>query len=146
MYHGPRGLSLLADRVHRLTQILALGLTEMGYRVLTKRYFDTLTLHVPHLARHLAARAREESINLRVIDADHLGISLDETVSRRTLRRLLGVFARKDATPGDIDALDARVEASMPDALLRTDPILTHPVFEAYHSETEMMRDRKSVV
>ena len=140
VYHGPRGLSLLAGRVHRLTQILALGLTEMGYRVLTERYFDTLTLNVPHLARHLAARAREESINLRVIDADHLGISLDETVSRKTLRRLLGVFARRDAAPDDIDALDARVGDTLPEGLLRTEPILTHPVFEAYHSETEMMR------
>jgi len=140
IYHGPKGLRMLAGRVHRLTQILALGLKEMGYDVTTDRYFDTLTLHVPHLARHLAARAREESINLRVVDAHHLGISLDETVSRKTLRRLLGVFARKGAALDDIDALDARVEDCLAESMLRSDPILTHPVFETYHSETEMMR------
>ncbi|MEQ8659544.1 MAG: glycine dehydrogenase (aminomethyl-transferring), partial [Gammaproteobacteria bacterium] len=140
IYHGPRGLALIAGRVHRLALILARALAELGYTVVHGQFFDTLTVRVPQRARHLAARAREAGINLRVVDADHLGIAFDETITRGTLRTLWRVFARDADDEPDIAALDAGVAECLPPALLRDDPILTHPVFERYYSETEMMR------
>ena len=140
VYHGPKGLALIAGRVHRLPQILAAGLRRLGYEVLHEAYFDTLTLHVPNRARHLAARAREAGINLRVIDASHLGIAFDETINRPAVRALWRVFARDADDELDFKTLDDELDECIPENLRRATPILTHPVFERYHSETEMMR------
>ena len=140
IYHGPNGLALIAKRVHRLMQIMHAGLTHLGYEVLTVAYFDTITVHVPHRARHLAATAREVGINLRVVDADHLGIAFDETTNREALHNVWRVFARESEDDLSIKDLDGRIEECIPNALLRQGEILSHPVFERYHSETEMMR------
>ena len=133
-------MSLIAGRVHRLQQILASGLQRLGYEIVHPGFFDTITVHVPNRARHFAARARAAGINLRVIDADHLGIAFDETINRPAVRALWRVFARDDAEELNFQALDAAIEECIPLALRRTSSFLTHPVFERYHSETEMMR------
>ena len=140
VYHGPKGLHLIAGRVHRLLQILVSGLKRLGYPLAHAAFFDTVTLHVPNRARHYAARAREAGINLRVVDADHLGIAFDETINRQAVRALWRVFARDDADELDFKALDATVEECIPLDLRRASAILSHAVFERYHSETEMMR------
>ena len=140
VYHGAQGLALIAGRVHRLLQIFAHGLHRLGYAVLTERYFDTLTVQVPNRAHPLAARAREAGINLRVVDADHLGIAFDETINRAAVRALWRVFARDHDDELNFKVLDAAIEECLPASLLRQSAILTHPVFERYHSETEMMR------
>ena len=140
VYHGPQGLALIAGRVHRLQQILVSGLRRLGYEIVHASFFDTITLHVPNRARHFAAHARAAGINLRVVDADHLGIAFDETINRPAVRALWRVFARDDAEELNFQALDATIEECIPVALRRTSPILGHPVFERYHSETEMMR------
>ena len=140
IYHGPRGLRLIAGRIHRYTQLLAAGLQQLGYHVNTRCFFDTITVNIPSRARRIAARAEEAQINLRIINADQLGISLDETTTRDTLRNLWGVFAANIQAHPDINLLDTEISACIPDALMRKDPILQHPVFERYHSETEMMR------
>ncbi|MEX2525076.1 MAG: aminomethyl-transferring glycine dehydrogenase, partial [Gammaproteobacteria bacterium] len=140
IYHGPEGLGLIARRVHRLMQILAAELEAMGYEVVTRDYFDTITVRVPTRARRLAAKARESRINLRVIDADHLGIAFDETTRRGELRAVWRVFAGEQREELNITDVDARVEECIPETLRRRSAILTHPVFEQYHSETELMR------
>jgi len=140
VYHGAEGLRMIAGRVHRYAQILAAGLALMGYDVVSRRYFDTLVVRVPNRAKRIAAQAMEATINLRVIDLDHLGIALDEATTRKTLRALWQVFAAPAAEFPDINRLHESLEECIPDALLRTDPILQHPVFARYHSETEMMR------
>jgi glycine dehydrogenase len=140
MYHGPRGLTLIAGRIHRFTQILAAGLRQNGIEVLSNSYFDTLLLRVPNRARHIAAHAEEARINLRVIDADHLGISLDQTTTRQHLRTLWTVFTRPGAALPDINDLDGEIGECIPENLRRQSPFLQHPAFAAYHSETEMMR------
>ena len=140
MYHGPQGLKLIAGRVHRYTQILASGLIQLGYQVKSQVYFDTLLIHTPNRAKRIVALAQEVSINLRLVDSDHIGLSLDETTNRSTLRSLWQVFAAPTANLPDINTLDARIHECIPDKLLRQDQILQHPVFERYHSETEMMR------
>lgn len=140
VYHGAEGLRLIAGRVHRYTQILAAGITQLGHPVLSECYFDTLIISTPNRAKRIAAQATEANINLRVIDADHIGISLDETTTRENLRDVWQVFASATADLPDINGLDATVGECIPDALLRNDQILQHPVFDRYHSETEMMR------
>jgi len=140
IYHGPDGLSRIAERVHRLTVIMAEGLRRLGYEILHDSFFDTVTLHVPGNARRLAAAARAVRINLRVVDADHLGITFDETTQRKNLVALWRVFSSKADDLLDIDALDKEVKDCIPDDLCRTSEFLTHPTFELYHSETEMLR------
>ncbi len=140
VYHGADGLRLIAGRVHRYTQILAAGIAQLGYSVLNECYFDTLVISIPNRAKRIAAQAAEANINLRVIDADHIGISLDETTTRGNLRDVWQVFASATADLPDINGLDATVGECIPEALLRNDKILQHPVFDLYHSETEMMR------
>ncbi|MFA6161997.1 MAG: aminomethyl-transferring glycine dehydrogenase [Methylobacter sp.] len=140
VYHGGEGLRLIAGRVHRYAQILAAGITQLGHQVLSDCYFDTLVVSTANRAKHIAAQATEANINLRIIDADHIGISLDETTTRENLRDVWQVFASATADLPDINSLDATVGECIPETLLRNDQILQHPVFDRYHSETEMMR------
>ncbi len=140
VYHGAKGLRLIAGRVHRYTQILAAGITKLGHTVLSQCYFDTLVIHTPNRAKRIAARAGEANINLRIIDVDHIGISLDETTTRQVLRDVWQAFASAIADIPDINALDTKIMECIPNELWRDDEILQHPVFSRYHSETNMMR------
>jgi glycine dehydrogenase len=140
VYHGSVGLRLIAGRVHRYAQILAAGLTQLGHEVISQCYFDTLVVRISNRAKRIAAQAAEANINLRIIDADHIGISLDETTRRKNLRELWQVFVTPASEFPDINQLNEALIECIPEALLRKDEILTHPVFERYHSETEMMR------
>jgi len=139
-YHGPDGLRRIADKVHRMTQILAEGLERLGFKVVNDAFFDTLTVHVPGQANRIAAKARESRINLRVIDNDHLGISFDETSRRRNLSTLWNVFSTNADKDLNIEEIDGDVEECIPTELQRSSDYLTHSVFALYHSETEMMR------
>ncbi len=140
VYHGAEGLKRIAGRVHRMTQILVEGLRRLGFAVINDAYFDTVTVRVPGLAAKIAARARESRINLRFIDADHLGISFDETTRRANLESLWRVFSTKSDELLDIEEIDGAVKECVPKSLKRESKFLTHPVFELYHGETEMLR------
>jgi glycine dehydrogenase len=140
VYHGPKGIAKIAARVHRLTQIFADGLTRRGYEVATQAYFDTVTVNVPGQAERIAARAREQRINLRVVDADTLGVSFDETTRRRELERLWTCFATPASAWLLIDEIDKDIGECVPAKLRRTSGYLTHPIFQLYHGETEMLR------
>lgn len=140
IYHGADGLRVIAERVHRFTQIIALGLEKLGFNISNRVYFDTITVCAPGRARRIAARANEARINLRIIDADTLGISLDETITRKEVCALFGVFSFRAKNTLDIALLDSEIEHCIPESLRRTSAILTHQVFDRYHSETEMMR------
>ena len=140
IYYGPAELRLIAERVHRLAQVLAAGLQQLGFRVVSRQYFDTIKVYVPSRARRIAAKAREAQINLRVYDADYLGIAFDETTTRAELAAVWKVFASDAEQRLDIDELDIGLKECIPAQLFRSSAILQHPVFELYHSETEMMR------
>jgi glycine dehydrogenase len=135
-YHGPEGLRRIATRVHRLTSILADGLESGGLEVVTRRFFDTITVHVPNQAVEIAARARRQRINVRVVDADTIGVALDETTTRDVVERVWDAFGVHASVAG----LDRRALRVIPEDLARTSEFLTHPVFRRYHSETEMLR------
>ncbi|PWV58723.1 aminomethyl-transferring glycine dehydrogenase [Plasticicumulans acidivorans] len=139
-WHGPQGLRTIAARVHRLTAICAAGLRQLGYAVAAEPFFDTIRIDTSVYTQAIHEHAREAGYNLRAIDAGHIGLSLDETVTREDLLALWGAFAPAGAVLPDIDALDASIEDVLPPAQLRSSSFLTHPVFSRYHSETEMMR------
>ncbi len=140
VYHGADGLHRIARRVHRMTKILVEGLNRLGFKVVNDAFFDTVTVRVPGLASKIAARARESRINLRVIDHDHLGISFDETTRRSNLEALWRVFSTKSDKLLDIEEIDGAVKECIPKQLQRESKFLTHPVFQLYHGETEMLR------
>jgi glycine dehydrogenase len=142
VYHGPQGLRAIAERVNLLTSWLAVALFDLGYEIGAAPFFDTLRVKTTSRfsAHELAQSAATAGINLRVLDAETLAVSLDETTTRGDLRALLSVFAgERDAQ--EIDRLMAiTVQAGWPEDLRRTSDYLTHPVFNTHHTETEMLR------
>lgn len=141
VYHGPQGLQRIAGRIHRMTDILAAGLQQAGLVLRFTHWFDTLTVEVKDKAAVLA-RALSFGINLRTDIHGAVGITLDETTSREDLQILFTLLVG-DNHALDIDLLDTKVSQnsqSIQAGMLRQEPILTHPVFNRYHSETEMMR------
>jgi glycine dehydrogenase len=141
VYHGPQGLQRIAQRVHRYTCILAAALEKLGYQLANTTFFDTLTVKTGNAAE-LLATAVEHGINLRRIDAGHVGLSLDETTTRDDLALLVSIFAQgvTKAPPIDVEALDADAQARFPQQLARTSAYLAHPTFNRYHAEHEMLR------
>ncbi|MGP5566228.1 aminomethyl-transferring glycine dehydrogenase [Pseudomonas helleri] len=140
VYHGPQGLTQIARRIHQLTAILAQGLKGLGLNVEQSQFFDTLTLHTGNRTSALHAKAQARHINLRVVDDERLGLSLDETSSQSDVVALWALLAVDGQTLPDFDALAQSVTGTLPAALLRQSAILSHPVFNRYHSETELMR------
>jgi len=140
VYHGPVGIHRIAHRAHRYAQICAHEITRLGYNVKTNCFFDTITVHVPGRAHAILAKAREKRINLRLVDGDHLGISTDQTTRRSELERLLTCFDGKTMVDRTLDDADEEVRECIPENLVRTSKFMTHPVFQLYHSETELLR------
>lgn len=139
VYHGPDGLTRIARRTHRLAAILAAALRGAGATV-GEQFFDTL--HVKAIdADAIHAKARAAGINLRAIDSEAVGISLDETSTRADVVALAALFGAQ----ADVDALDAATADALPQGLLRTTPFLTHPVFNTHHSEHELLRYMRSL-
>lgn len=141
VYHGPVGLTRIAQRIHRLTDILAAGLQLQGITLRHATWFDTLCVEVADKPAVLT-RALSFGVNLRADLDGAVGITLDEATTVDDLNTLFDILLAKE-TAMDIDALDRQCMAqshSIPASLLRKSAILTHPVFNSYHSETEMMR------
>jgi glycine dehydrogenase len=139
VYHGPQGLTRIAERVHRLTGILAAGLHKLGFEIINDSFFDTLTIHTGLRTESIHANALNAGMNLRHVDEMHIGVSLNETTGRNDIRLLWHVFAPLGAELPDFDDLIAVTDA-LPIGLKRKTAFLTHPVFNRYHTETEMLR------
>jgi glycine dehydrogenase len=147
VYHGPRGLKTIALRVNRVASIFAAGVQKLGYTLANETFFDTVTIVSGANTTALHQAASAVHVNLRHIDATHVGVSVDETTTRDDLLKLFALFAEvvgKTET-FDIDALDADAKVSLPKALERTSEYLTHPVFNRHHSEHEMLRYLRSL-
>ncbi|MGW9677468.1 aminomethyl-transferring glycine dehydrogenase [Streptomyces koyangensis] len=136
VYHGPEGLRAIAGRTHRFAALLAAGLRQGGVEVTGESFFDTVTARVPGRAAEVASAARERGINLRQVDADHVSVACDETTTRAQLAAVWEAFG----VGADIEELDVSAADALPEALLREDAYLTHPVFHQYRSETAMLR------
>src|SRR5471032_2271036 len=147
VYHGPQGLKTIALRVNRVASIFAAGVQKLGYTLANETFFDTVTIVSGTNTTALHQAASAVHVNLRHIDATHVGVSVDETTTRDDLLKLFALFAEvvgKTET-FDIDALDADAKVSLPKALERTSAYLTHPVFNRHHSEHEMLRYLRSL-
>ena len=131
MWHGPAGLKLIALRIHNQTVSLARALSQGGFEVINKSFFDTLTVKVND-ADQIHKKAHEHRLNLRVIDANHVGISLDETTTAIALGDLAAVFGIDMKYISELNSFDAE--------LTRNSKYLQHPVFNTNHSETAMLR------
>ena len=138
VYHGPQGLQRIAQRVHLLTSVLAEGLRLNNLLPTNTHWFDTLTLHTGNRTGEIVAAAEAREINLRQIDAEHIGLSIDETTGSDDIVALWDILLGEHSL--NLDTLAAEVAGSLPDDLIRTDGFLTHPTFNSYHSETEMLR------
>jgi glycine dehydrogenase len=142
VYHGPKGLYLIASRIHHLTTTLATGLTKLGYTVGNAPYFDTLRVQADGNARSMIERAVSQKINLRHIDTNLIGISLDETSTVVDVMDLWQIFAGDQVpnfTYSEI-ANGISTNSLQTSVFARTSAYLTHPVFNQYHSETELLR------
>ncbi len=142
MYHGPEGVKKIALRIHRLARILAAGLQQKGLRT-NAAFFDTLTVHISGAARDAALqRAAQQRINLRTLDADTLGISLDECSTPAEVQTLWQILLGADASGLSVDAVDRSLSEALgiPAALQRESAYLTHIMFNRYHNETDMLR------
>jgi glycine dehydrogenase len=152
VYHGPDGLRAIAEQVHHHAIAVASGLREAGVEVVHDSFFDTVLARVPGGSRDVVARAADDGINLRLADADHVGIACDEATTPETVNRVLAAFARV-GTPSTASRhsqhTESAVSAPVPQAaasdgipvgLRRGSGYLSHPVFSAHHSETAMLR------
>jgi len=138
VYHGAEGLSKIAYRTHRFTQLFASGIKQLGLAVPTQVYFDTIKIDVPSNAREIAQRAVDAGYNLRIVDDHALTVSFDETTTQHDIEALWAVF---DCDQGQALSVNAvLVDDVMPNEMLRHSEFLTHPVFHEHRSETEMMR------
>jgi glycine dehydrogenase len=141
VYHGPSGIKRIAETVHHLTVILAAGLTRLGYHLGSEPFFDTLRVELGTKSQsELLAAAANHQINLRVLDETTLGISLDETTTLEDLQNLWQIFASGEPLPFTVEQLATEVNSRFDSTLARTSSYLTHPVFNRYHSETELLR------
>ncbi|MDG9673566.1 aminomethyl-transferring glycine dehydrogenase [Micromonospora sp. DH14] len=132
VYHGPDGLRDIATRTHRMAARLAAGLRAGGVEVADVAFFDTVTARVPGRAAEVVAAAGERGVNLRLVDADQVGMSCDETTTDAHLQAVWAAFG--------VAAFDGAVDAALPADLTRSTDFLTHPVFRSHHSETAMLR------
>lgn len=157
IYHGPHGLRAIAQKATNGARILEEGVRKLGYATSSRgrgkdgrTLFDTIAVRVgPGKAPELAAWAAEvKGINLRVLDGNRIGVTVDETVESQDLEEILGIFdhftSRKDIS--SVEQIASSLELSalrlpgVPEGLKRTTPYLEHPVFNSHHSETELLR------
>lgn len=146
-YHGPQGIKNIAERTHHLTVLLDRALQALGYRQLNDTYFDTLRLDVGDLCGPLQAEALNNEINLHY-SGQVVGISVDEATTYQDIGKLVKVFAKikgKTLQDADLPELAEAADTIIPEKLQRTTDYMTHPVFNSYHSEHEMLRYIKSL-
>ena len=149
IYHGPVGIKKIASRIHRYTTILAMGLQKSGIRIANDNYFDTLTISVnDRESKVILDKANNAEVNFwtgHLKDKGTIGISLDERTTENEVVKLWSIIIGPSAqslSVSDFDSIicSGQIEPVIPDSLIRKSEFLKHPVFNSYHSETDMMR------
>ena len=139
VYHGPEGIKAIAENIHKKTKILAYGM-KSKFKIFSDGFFDTIVIHTNNRSNRYFFKSINESINIRYIDEDRVGISLDETTSKNDVIKLLSIFGinlNYDTISKDIENNNI---FGIINKKLRTSSFLDHPIFKKYRSETEMMR------
>ncbi|KAI7714433.1 hypothetical protein KC353_g6824 [Hortaea werneckii] len=138
VYHGPHGLKRIAEKVAKMTQVLARALKNAGLEIREPVAFDTVVVKKQGAGLFAQKCASNGRMNFRVVDDEHIGITIDETVGKKQILEILSAFTT-DAV--DVVELAEGLETNtVPEGLRRTSPFLTHPVFNSHHSETEILR------
>ena len=146
IYHGPKGLKAIAERVHGLTKLTALALEKLGYKIETSVYFDTIKVNIGEKETALKKEALASGINFRYYeDYKYIGISLDETCSVQDVQNIISVFEKIGSAEVELTSLFDKVEYNIPESVVRNTNYLTHPVFNTNHSEHEMLRYLKQL-
>jgi glycine dehydrogenase len=141
VYHGPDGIRRIAEQVHGRAVLLANALRRLQYRVVHDSFFDTVAVDVEKwAAARILDAARARKINLRQLSPTRLAVALDETVTLGDLADLITVFSQDEMLPFMLDDLGVTQATAIPESLRRRSEYLTHPVFQKYRSETEMLR------
>ncbi|XP_051960703.1 glycine dehydrogenase (decarboxylating), mitochondrial-like [Xyrauchen texanus] len=143
LYHGPQGLRHIAERTHNATLILAEGLKRAGHKLQHENFFDTLKINCGVAGKDILEKAIQREINLRIYSDGVLGVSLDETISERDLDDLLWIFGCESSAELIAEKMSERTKGLLASPFKRTSNFLTHPVFNSYHSETNIVRYMK---
>ncbi|KAF4351393.1 hypothetical protein G4B88_028232 [Cannabis sativa] len=140
VYHGPEGLKTIAERVHGLAGVLALGLKKLGtVEVQDLPFFDTVKIKTAD-AHAIADAAYKSEMNLRVVDSNTITVAFDETTTLEDVDKLFKVFASGKSVPFTAASLAPEVKTVVPDGLKRESAYLTHQIFNSYHTEHELLR------
>ena len=152
VYHGPKGLRGIAERIHLIARVVDESLKALGYNQINKNYFDTLKIGFTNKAIEeinvIRRIALSKKINLRFIDDNAIGISINEITDFDEMKDIISIFEEASGNKNDfnkISVLNKNSAVSFPENITRTSEYLKHPVFNSYHSETEMMRYIKSL-
>jgi len=141
IYHGPEGLKAIASRVHHMTTLLATGLEKLGFKVVSKPYFDTIRVELTKVtSSEIIHFAEEKEINLRSVSQHVISVSLDETTTLSDIDDILQVFNENKTLHFSLEELTKKDEWAIPESMVRKSNYLSHPVFNSFHTETEMLR------
>ena len=139
VYHGPEGIKAIAENIHKKTKILAFGI-KSKFKIISNEFFDTIVIHTGNKSNRYFFKSLNELINVRYIDEDKIGISLDETTSKKDVIKLLSIFG----IDLDYDLISKKIDKDYKLGISknkkRSSLFLQHPIFKKYRSETEMMR------
>ncbi|MBE3657688.1 glycine dehydrogenase (aminomethyl-transferring) [Vibrio navarrensis] len=144
VYHGAQGLRTIARRTLHMTAILAAGLTKAGFELAHNAFFDTITINTGDQTQALYAKAQAADLNLRLLEGQ-IGISFDETTTVTDVEALFAIFGVNETVNALSSDIASNEFAAIPENCRRTSEYLTHPVFNTYHSETQMMRYLKKL-
>jgi glycine dehydrogenase len=147
IYHGPNGIKQIAERIHGLSVLLSQALETLGYKQENKFFFDTIKLELGDLINPIHAEALNNEVNLNY-EGSLVSITLDETTTPNDVLTIIRFFAKvmgKNAHELDLDRIKSGISSHIPSQLQRKSAYLTHPVFNSYHSEHEMLRYIKSL-
>ena len=147
VYHGPKGIKAIATRINDLAKLTDKAIQALGYKQLNAAYFDTLRFEVGSQIGTLKAEALNNEINF-YYNEGVVGISIDETTTFEDVQTIVKVFAKiigKSSHDVDLNALANSLGEIIPENLQRSSEYLTHPIFNSYHSESEMLRYIKSL-
>ncbi len=152
VYHGPKGIKSIAERIHKLTRLLDLSLQKLGYNQINKKYFDTLNIlfneNEKEKINSIKKSALQNGINFRYIKDNSIGISLNEAAGLEDVFEIISIFSKavnKNLNETEIQSIAQNIDNNSLEFLERKSDYLTHPIFNTHHSETEMMRYLKSL-
>ena len=143
VYHGPDGIKAISENIHKKTKILALGM-KTKFEIHSNQFFDTIVLKTKNMSNRYFFKCLNESINIRFIDEDRVGISLDETTSKKDVIQLFSIFGIESKYEDILNEINNN-DMGILKSKKRSSTFLSHPIFQKYRSETEMMRYLKNL-